>query len=239
MGLCSLYHHTMPDFQEQGVTFKVISPDMHQDVMDFLWAHFFPEEPLTRSIGLSSERLSFIDKEIFGAVFQQNCSVAAVDSAGKILAVRVGIIKNRNSWREKFEDWMFKAFPYRLFSRFIPPSLHNIPIMIKMMKAIKFDAWKMFDVWNCPSIYEVKYNDKSSASSLFISTSMGGSVAIFIFLLEEVLQYITQYYRRRARNRYRCYGVVTLRDLYLYPIPIPIPGVAAVIPMNQGLLIEG
>ena len=40
-------------FEEQGIQFKVISPEMYGDVLDFLWAHFFPEEPLLRSMGIT------------------------------------------------------------------------------------------------------------------------------------------------------------------------------------------
>ena len=36
-------------YEEQGVQFKVISPDMYEDVMDFLWTHFFPVAPVSRT----------------------------------------------------------------------------------------------------------------------------------------------------------------------------------------------
>ena len=75
-------------YEEQGVQFKVISPDMYADVMDFLWTHFFPAEPLCRSLGI--ERMNFIDKYIFPDAFSHGCSLAALDSSGNILAVRVG-----------------------------------------------------------------------------------------------------------------------------------------------------
>ena len=141
-------------FEEQGVQFKVISPDMYEDVMNFLWTHFFPAEPLSRSLGL--ERLSAIDKYFFPDVFRQNCSMAALDSTGNILAVRAGIIKNKSSWNAWFQDKMVVAFPYRLFSSFLSPFVQKVPIMLKLQKKIEFNVWNQFDGWNCQSVYEVR-----------------------------------------------------------------------------------
>ena len=141
-------------FEEQGVQFKVISPDMYEDVMDFLWTHFFPAEPLSRSLGL--ERLSAIDKYFFPDVFRQNCSMAALDSNGNILAVRVGVIKNKSSWTAWLMDKMFEFLPYKLLSRWWP-SLEKGPIFIKVQQTIEFNSWAKFDDWNCQSIYEVRF----------------------------------------------------------------------------------
>ena len=140
-------------FEEQGIQFKVISPDMYGDVLDFLWDHFFPEEPLLRSMGVT--RGPLVDKYLFPDVFRQNCSIAALDSSGNILAVRVGVIKNKNSWTAWIQDKMFAAFPYRLFSNFLSPFVQKVPVMLKLMKTIDFNVWKRFDGWNSQSVYEV------------------------------------------------------------------------------------
>ena len=83
-------------FEDQGITFKVISPDMYEDVMDFLWTHLFPSEPISRSLGL--KRLGFLDKYVFPDAFRQNLSMVALDRSDNILAVRVGHIKTRDDW---------------------------------------------------------------------------------------------------------------------------------------------
>ena len=36
------------EFEKQGVTFKVITPDMLTQVEDFMWKNFFPDEPVSR-----------------------------------------------------------------------------------------------------------------------------------------------------------------------------------------------
>ena len=145
-------------FEEQGVRFQVISPDMYEDVMDFLWTHFFPAEPLSRSLGV--RRLPVIDKYFFPDVFRQNCSMAALDTSGNVLAVRVGHIKNKDSWSHWMMDKMVEFFPYRLMSRWWP-SLEKGPIFFKVNKAIDFNVWTKFEGWNSQSVYEVSdANDK-------------------------------------------------------------------------------
>ena len=136
---------------------------MYEDVMNFLWTHFFPEEPLCRSLGIT--RLPVIDKYFFPDVFRQNCSMAAVDSSGNILAVRVGVIKNKSNWNTWLQDKIFEVLPYKLLSRWWP-SLEKGPIFIKVQKTIDFNVWTRFDGWNCQSVYEVKKTGEFSASKL-------------------------------------------------------------------------
>lgn len=48
--------HPQPDseFERQGVTFKIITTDMYPQVADFMWTHFFPDEPIGRSCGMTT-----------------------------------------------------------------------------------------------------------------------------------------------------------------------------------------
>ena len=94
-------------FEEQGIQFKVITPDMYEDVMDFLWTHLFPSEPISRSLGL--KRLGFLDKYVFPDAFRQNCSMVALDRSDNLLAVRVGHIKTRDGWTAWMMDRLFQA----------------------------------------------------------------------------------------------------------------------------------
>ena len=38
------------EFEKQGVTFKIITEDMFDDVKDFMWENFFPDEPISRYV---------------------------------------------------------------------------------------------------------------------------------------------------------------------------------------------
>ena len=41
------------DDEWEGLKFVIITPDMFPAAMDFMWEHFFPDEPISRSIGLT------------------------------------------------------------------------------------------------------------------------------------------------------------------------------------------
>ena len=36
------------EFEKMGIQFKVITEDMYQQVADFMWENFFPDEPVCR-----------------------------------------------------------------------------------------------------------------------------------------------------------------------------------------------
>ena len=140
-------------YEEQGIQFKVISPDMYEDVMDFLWTHFFPVAPVFRSMGVT--RHWIFDSLIYPAAFKHSCSIAALDQSGNILAVRVGNIKERTHWASWLVDKMIKFFPYRLFSPFLSPFFQKVPVVWTLMGLLDWDVWTKFEAWSCESIYEV------------------------------------------------------------------------------------
>ena len=38
------------EFEKNGVQFKIITEDMYEQVADFMWANFFPDEPVSRLV---------------------------------------------------------------------------------------------------------------------------------------------------------------------------------------------
>ena len=42
------------EFARLGVRFRLIAPDMMARVEDFMWANFFPNAPVARSLGLTT-----------------------------------------------------------------------------------------------------------------------------------------------------------------------------------------
>ena len=142
-------------FEDQGIQFKVITPDMHQEVMDFLWTHLFPAEPVSRSLGV--RRLGFLDKYVFPDAFRQNCSMVALDREGHLLAVRVGHIKRKSDWSAWMLDQVFSYIPYKFLSRWWP-SLEKVPILVHLLRTIDYYVWNKFEAWNCQSVYEVIFD---------------------------------------------------------------------------------
>ena len=140
-------------FEKQGVQFKVISPDMYEDVLDFLATHFFPAAPVFRSLGVRRDWLLDL---IFLAAFRHSSSLAAIDTMGTILAVRVGKIKTRESWSSWLLDQVLQAFPYRLFGSLLPPLLQNMPVIQELLQKVDFNVWNKFHSLKCQSVYEVR-----------------------------------------------------------------------------------
>ena len=156
------------NYEDLGVQFKVISPDMYEDVMDFLWTHFFPAAPISRSLGITRHWL--LDRVWTGAL-QDNCSIAALDRSGNILAVRVGSVKERTNWGTWLVDKMMKQFPFALFSRFLTPFLQKMPVYMHLTDLLNYDVWTKFALWNCDLIYEVR----TSFSAPLTDSPLSGS----------------------------------------------------------------
>jgi len=140
---------------KQGVEFKVITKEMADDTKNFLWEHFFPDEPIARSLGFT--RHPMIDYVMVDETIVHNCSIAAVDKDGQILALRLGAIRNRSD----YVDWMadsvlHKVFGWRWVSRFCPEPLKNSWIYGKLIHKIQYNVWPMFNKLGCDKIYEDK-----------------------------------------------------------------------------------
>ena len=106
---------------------------MYEDVLEFLATHFFPAAPVFRSLGVRRDWLLDL---IYLAAFKQNCSLAALDSSGNILAVRVGKIVTMGSWGSWLLDKVLQVFPYRLFSWLLPPLLQNMPVILEHLEQV-------------------------------------------------------------------------------------------------------
>ena len=160
------------EFERQGVSFKIITDDMFPQVIakvlhltlslkhraqvaDFLWTHFFPDEPVGRSCEMTSPSWLVNQTYIMDSIKKGAC-VAAINEAGEILAVRLGVVRNRNDYFE----WIFETVASYLLSfpsvcSLLPKSLKKTWIFIKLQKKIDFDVWTMFDKLGCDRIYEV------------------------------------------------------------------------------------
>jgi len=141
------------EWKRKGVEFKVVTEDMAEDVKLFLWKHFFPDEPISRSLNL--ERNSFLDYMIVDETLKQRASIAAVDENGEILATRLGIVRNRNDWFEWIaENIIVGIVGSKWLSKFLPEGFKKLQIAMKLLDLAKYDIWPMFDKFGCDKIYE-------------------------------------------------------------------------------------
>ena len=134
-------------FEKQGIEFKTITNDMIPSVTDFLWDHFFPDEPIGRSLGFT--RSWFIDEFYLADAMKDGSSIAALDKDGNIIGARIGMRKMRSKWM----SWIFDRMAFYLPSFLMPKGM---PTMMKLINLLEFDVWKMFDQLGCDLIYEDK-----------------------------------------------------------------------------------
>ena len=144
------------EFEKQGIQFKIIEPQMYEVVLDFMWEHFMPDEPIGRSLGIT--RNWVIDEAYFGEALKDGSSIVALDREGNIIGARIGMRKWRSSWfswildRVPFNmpDWMMKIMP-------LPENTKkSLPVMIKLFTLLDYNVWRMFSMLGCDLIYEDK-----------------------------------------------------------------------------------
>merc|ERR1712117_226188 len=68
----------------------VVKLDMIDAVLEHLTKDFFPDEPIFRSLGLNLSNGSMMWE--YKKSLEQGFSIAAVNTEGKILGVRIGVI---------------------------------------------------------------------------------------------------------------------------------------------------
>ena len=143
------------EYERQGITFKIIPPEMIPDVCDFMWEHFVPDEPLLRSLG--AKRSKFMDEGYFGEAMMDSTSMVALDKEGKILAVRLGMRKWRSKWLSRILDRFMYNIPQWMLKLILPPDMtKSWPVMTKLFDRIEYNVWRMFEVCGCDLIYEDK-----------------------------------------------------------------------------------
>ena len=99
-------------------------------------------------------------------VFPHNCSIAAVNEAGNILAIRLGQIRSHDQWMEWAVEKIFKTIftSPRLASWFLGEEVgRNTGIVSKLFDILGYDIWKVMRDLQCTKMYE----DKAVCSARF------------------------------------------------------------------------
>ena len=122
-------------FEKQGIQFKIIDNEMIPAVLDFMWEHFIPDEPISRSLGIT--RNWFADDVFFVDALKDGCSIAALDKDRNFIGARIGMRK-------------MNLMP-------VPENtLKCLPIMVKLFTLLEHDVLKIFNKFGCDLIYEGK-----------------------------------------------------------------------------------
>lgn len=137
----------------EGVTFKVIDASMDEQVKNFMWQHYYPDEPLSRSLDI--KRNAFLDENHLQDSLKDRSSLAAVDQSGRILAVRLGKVVRKSQWYIKWGDAVFMMGLMACGCCCIKASTrHKFDVVFKFGERLEFDVWKFFDKYQCQAIYD-------------------------------------------------------------------------------------
>jgi len=131
----------MSSFDEQGITFSIIPPARYEEARSFMYTHFFPDEPLCRSLGVGQENYLLDSIYIYAALKDGSC-VMATNNEDEIIGIRFGKVVNQSDY-----TFHLVALKYMFwwFSWFVPSSYQFISRILLFNHKINYDVYKMFD----------------------------------------------------------------------------------------------
>ena len=140
----------MTTFSDAGISFGIIPEERTEEVLKLIADHFYPDEPLTRSLGIKRH---FLIDSIMGDVIKGGCCVMATNSEGEIIGVRLADVVERNQRSKKFmERALMSAIP-KFAWVFRKKQLCRIMEAYKeLARKLEFDVWTMFDELGCQKI---------------------------------------------------------------------------------------
>ena len=110
---------------------------------------------ISRSLKLT--RHSSLDKYYILDSIKHKGSIAALNQAGDILAIRLGTIYSSQDRGEKFfQKLMTWMFSFKAVTKRLPEPLQGMHHMLRFMKMADYDVWNMFDKLGTDKIYEAK-----------------------------------------------------------------------------------
>jgi len=144
------------EWRKKGVEFKIIDEGMVPDVMEYLSVHFFPDEPISRSLGVNID--SFLVGDIYRSALKDGSSVAALNPEGKIMGVRLGNVTKRSAWGPWIQDKIFALIKILVF---LMPKSIQVSVKLFSPEWLDFKPYKMLAELPC----EVMYDDKAVSSA--------------------------------------------------------------------------
>jgi len=138
--------------QLSDVEFRVIDKNLEGPVIDFMWQHYFPDEPLHRSLGAKQ---TWLTNYLFvQSVTREGGSIAALDKTGRVLGVRIAKVLDCNHWM----PWLATKV-FRVCMRLLGPlcfSRWNHTALSLLFKKLDYDIYNICRKYNCTRVYEAK-----------------------------------------------------------------------------------
>lgn len=133
-----------------GLKVVPITPEMTNDVMDFIWEHFFQNEPLTASVDF--KRGWFVDNLRYIPLLNKGDSFAALNREGELVGVYVGRQLSATDRAAKLIDFIG---PYiYIYGAQIVGSATDLTRIIWLRKHLNYDPWTFMQEREINKIFE-------------------------------------------------------------------------------------
>lgn len=150
------------NWNELGITFGRIPWSKRDEVLDFMWANYFPEEPICRSLDYQRTMSWFMDKQ-FDEHIKGGLSIMATDKDGRMLGVRLAESINKSDQsRRNFEEW-FERNLNTFACCFGKINGNMIKVSTKLVSGeLQFNVWDYHDqfkvekILNCGALCSLK-----------------------------------------------------------------------------------
>lgn len=93
-----------------NIDYRIASPGHYEDVVKLLYANFFTDEPMSRSLKLTDgvKRDPVLDEFVFAGL-KENLTIVAIDSlTGNLLGACINVIAVKSEKEETLEDYVDK-----------------------------------------------------------------------------------------------------------------------------------
>ena len=136
----------------EDVTFKIVDEKMDEAIIDFMWKHFFPDEPISRSLKMQPNW--FWNEGYLRDSLKNRASIVALDSTGQILGVRIAKVVDCSQWI----PWLF-ATVLRFIATYLPfvfPKETKIGVFVAIFNKLEYDIYSISKKHKCNMIYDAK-----------------------------------------------------------------------------------
>jgi len=144
------------NWDDLGIKFVIIPTSRYNDIVKFVYEHFYPDEPISRSTGIcqpGGPGNKMMDKFYVKDALKHGVSMMATDKEDNIIAVRIGKVVRRSQGQTfKKDDALLKVTSW--VKRFLPKEYSQFFLLQKLFGRMNYDVTKAFDQLNCDVLYE-------------------------------------------------------------------------------------
>lgn len=134
-------------------TIKVIDETLDNKVIKFMWDHFFPDEPISRSLQITTPNW-FVSEFYLREMLKDRSSVVALDSHGNVLAVRLARVIRKDDWYV----WLLETtlwFLVSYFSFLLPKRVATVlGTIFRLFEKLRYNVFDALKQYECDAMYE-------------------------------------------------------------------------------------